>query len=126
MINVAIALGGLIFGYGLFKGQTQAMNARNNEHEKNNSAAHEDLEKKMSAQFKRIDKVAQDISNINGRMEKAISLEQAEAKFVSKTELLLHMKNLELTATNTNEKVNKLEVKLEDILEILSKRRSDV
>ena len=32
------------------------------------------------------------------------------------------MKNLELTATNTNNKVDKLEGKLEDILEILSNR----
>ena len=126
MINLAIALGGIVFGYGLFKGQMQAMDERAVEHDKNDKANHVDLERRISAQFKRIDGLAQDVANINGRMEKAISLEQAEAKFVSKTELLLHMKNLELTATNTNAKVDKLEGKLEDILEILSRRGNDV
>ena len=126
MINLAIALGGIVFGYGLFKGKMQAMDDRAIEHAKNDKTNHEDLERRISAQFKRIDAVSQDIANINGRMEKAISLEQAEAKFVSKTEMLLHMKNLELTAANTNAKVDKLEGKLEDILDILSDRRKHV
>lgn len=130
MINLAIAAGGIIFGYGLFKGQMTALSNRATEHEKADKDNHADLERRISAQFKRIDVVSTELATLKGQLDRAISLEQAEEKFVSKTEMLLHLKNLELAAANTNSKIDrventveKFEGKLEDILGILSERK---
>jgi hypothetical protein len=46
---------------------------------------------------------------------------KAEAKFVSKRELELHLKNIELMTKNTSQKVDKMEGKLEDLIEVLTK-----
>ena len=123
MINLGIAAGGIVFGYGLFKGKMQSAEDRASEHERASRENQADTERRMSAQFKRIDILALESANIKAKMNELLTLQQAEAKFVSKTELMLHMKNLELVAENTNGRVEKIEGKLEDILEILSNRR---
>lgn len=132
MINVGIALGGIIFGYGLFKGKMQAIDDRAIDHDKNDKINHLDLEKRISAQFKRIDTISLDNASMKSQLKEALTLKQAEEKFISKNELLLHMRNLELKAENTDNKIDRVEVavekfegKLEDIIGILSKRTSN-
>jgi hypothetical protein len=45
---------------------------------------------------------------------------RAEEKFVSKQELELHLKNIEITIIHTNKLVDKMSGKLEDVLSALS------
>ena len=84
MINLAIAIGGIVFGYGLFKGRIQAMDDRAIEHSDTNSRRYSDLERQIANIKLKAEETSLALTVVSGRLEKAISLEQAEAKFVSK------------------------------------------
>ena len=134
-MTAGIAVATLIFGYGMFKGRFQALEDRQDKHISDDTVFHSDLDRKLSAQFKRIDTLSIEVAQVKSDLGRALSLEKAEDKFVSKDELMLHIKNLELSTKNTDVKVDKLststkeqigkiEGKLDDIMDILIKKDS--
>ena len=116
IVNIGIVLAGAVFGYGFLRGKINAME----DEKKKFEASLGRTEKRLNDCFKDVDEIRKESALNKNNMATYLKLQEAEEKFVSKEELVLHLKNIELVTSNTNEKIDKVEGKLEDILDMLS------
>ena len=120
MVSAGMGVITLVFGYGMFKNKVQTLEGWANKHESLDSTFHADLERKMSAQFKRIDENTNDIVGLQAKCAAALDIERAEEKFVSKDELSLHLKNIESEMGHMNKSTDIIVGKLEDLTKAFS------
>ena len=120
MVNVAIAIVGIIGTYAVLRSRVERLEEDMEKHVTESSSNAKDLDRKLNAQFKKTDANVERIVVLEQNTVTHLDMEKAEAKFVSKLELELHLKNLELVAKNTNQKVEKMEGKLDDFLDTIS------
>jgi len=120
MANVVIAIVGVIGTYAVLRNRVERLEEDMKKHITENSSNAKDLDRKLNAQFKKTDANGERIVVLEQNTATYLDMTKAEAKFVSKLELELHLRNLELVAKNTNQKVEKMEGKLDDFLETIS------
>ena len=84
----------------------------------------EKMQDSINTGFKRLDTALNRITVLETGSKSHLDIREAEKKFVSKEELKLMMKNIELTADYTKQEIVKIEGKLDDILGILSLRKN--
>ena len=75
---------------------------------------------RIDAGFKRLDLIADRVTVVETKAQNHLDLPTAEKKFVSRIELNLHLKNIELTTSNTNEQVKDMVGKLSDLTVLLT------
>ncbi len=78
-----------------------------------------DMEARNNACFKSVDRCQDRVTVLERDTSTHLNLSKAEERFVSKAELELHLKNIETITTNTNQNVDKMMGKLEDLTDIL-------
>ncbi len=120
MVNIVIAIAGVIGTYAVLRNRVERLEEDMEKHITTSGTNSKDLDKKLNAQFKKIDANVERIVVLEQNTSTHLDMGKAEAKFVSKLELELHLKNLELVAKNTNQKVEKMEGKLDDFLDTIS------
>jgi len=120
MVNVAIAIVGIIGTYAVLRSRVERLEEDMKDHAALCSSSSKELDRKLNAQFKKTDANVERIVVLEQNTATHLDMGKAEAKFVSKLELELHLKNLELVAKNTNQKVEKMEGKLDDFLDTIS------
>jgi len=120
MVNVGIALAGIIGTYAVLRNRVERLEKDMSSHINTSKIDGNDLDRKLNAQFKRVDNCLERIVVLEQNTATHLDMNKAEEKFVSKKELELHLKNLELVTRNTNEKVEKMEGKLDELIEALS------
>jgi hypothetical protein len=116
--------------YGAFRTRLTRVETDVTRHLEADSEYHRDLDRKLNAQFKKLDAVNDKCIILEQQAGAHLTMAAAEAKFVQINELDLHLQKLDLRVKNTNEtigrvdsKVDKMEGKLEDILSLLMKKK---
>ena len=120
MVSAGMGVVTLVFGYGMFKNKVQTLEEWAKKHEELDTLFHSDLERKMSAQFRRIDDNTNDITEIKAKNINNLNIERAEEKFVSKDELSLHLRNIETQISHMNKSSETIVGKLEDLTKAFS------
>jgi hypothetical protein len=120
MVNIGIALAGIIGTYAVLRNKVDRLQTDLRDHSSTSQTGKRDLDRKLDAQFKRVDICTERITILERDTSTHLDMVKAEEKFVSKRELELHLKNIELMTKNTNQKVEKIEGKLEDLIEVLT------
>ena len=120
MMSAGVGLTTLVFGYGVFRSKMQSLEEWAKKHESLDSTFHSDLERKMSAQFRRIDENTNDIIELKANSANHLGIERAEEKFVSKDELSLHLRNIETQISHMNKSTDVIVGKLEDLTKAFS------
>ena len=120
MINLGLILLGGAATYGALRTRLIGVEKDLEKHKQHDDSYHGDMSRKQDAQFKRIDTTINRVTIVEQKISKFLDLEEAEKKFVSKRELELHLKNIELTTKNTSHQVDKIEGKLEELVALLS------
>ena len=120
MINLGLILLGGAATYGALRTRLISVEKDFKDHKRSDDTYHADMSRKQDAQFKRIDSTINRVTIVEQKISKFLDLEEAEKKFVSKRELELHLKNIELTTKNTSHQVDKIEGKLEELVALLS------
>jgi len=122
MITVVAIFTGVVGTYAVLRNRV----ARIEEENKSSSV-------KVEACFKRIDVNSENIIRLQKDTANHLDLVKAEETFVSKKELELHIKILELGMANistkvseTNDKVDSIEGKLGSLVELLTECRIDI
>lgn len=75
---------------------------------------------RIDAGFKRIDKLNDKVIILEQDSKSHLDLETAEAKFITRKELELHLEKIEIVTDSTNEQVKQVMGKQDDILDVLS------
>ena len=120
MISTAIAIAGGIATHATTRSKLGILKEDFKEHLQEDNVYHRDMDRKLDAQFKRVDSLTNRCTILEQADKSHLDIDTAEAKFVSKKELELHLKNIELVSQNTQKTVEKIEGKLEDIVEVLT------
>jgi len=119
MVNVVIGVGTLILGYGILKNKVSTIEERQNKHDEEDRIFHADLDRKMNAQFKRIDECNEVCLSLEAKIGNCLDLPKAELRFVSKEELALHIKNIDLELAHINKNSDIMMGKLDDLTSAL-------
>jgi len=119
MVNIGIVVVTGIGTYAVLKSRVERLEKDLAHHNKDDGIFHSELERKMTAQFRRIDECLKRITILERDTQTHLTMPKAEEKFVPKIELELHLKNIELQQNNTNEKLEKVDGNLEELLTIL-------
>lgn len=85
-----------------------------------NLTVNESVNKKLDAGFKRIDRLSDKLIILEQDSKFHLDLETAEAKFITRKELELHLERIEIVTSSTNDQVKQLMGKQDDILDALS------
>jgi len=120
IIQIGLALLSAAAIYGAFRTRVARLEVDLRGHIEASGLKKRDLDRKLDAQFKRVDTCTERVTILERDTSTHLDMIKAEEKFVSKKELELHLKNIELMTTNTNQKVEKIEGKLEDLIEVLT------
>jgi len=120
MVNVGIALAGIIGTYAVLRNRVERLEKDMAKHVEDASLDKSESDRKLSAQFKRLDSCTERVVVLEQSTATHLDMNKVEEKFVSKQELNLHLRNIELVAQNTNQKVEKMEGKLDELIEALS------
>jgi len=120
MVNVAIAIAGIIGTYAVLKTRVERLEVDLKGHIEAFGINKKEIYRRFDEQCKRVDSCTQRVTILERDTSTHLDMTKAEEKFVSKKELELHLRNIELMATNTNQKVEKIEGKLGDLVEILT------
>lgn len=117
--NVGIALVGAVGTFAVLKNRVTRLESDMSDYTDDSKVKAIELNRKLDAQFKKTDTVIERLIVLERDTATHLDMPKAEEKFVSKMELHLHLKNIELTTKNTNSMVEKMEGKLEDLVETL-------
>jgi len=120
MVNVAIAIAGIIGTYAVLKTRVERLEVDLKSHVETFGINKKEIYRRFDEQFKRVDDCIQRITILERDTSTHLDMTKAEERFVPKKELELHLKNIELMATNTNQRVEKMEGKLGDLIEVLT------
>ena len=118
MVNIGIVVVTGIGTYAVLKSRVERLEKDLAHHNKDDGIFHSELERKLTAQFKRVDECSKRITILERDTQTHLTMPKAEEKFVSKIELELHLKNIELQQNNINDKLGKVEGNLEELLNI--------
>ena len=118
MVNIGIVVATGIGTYAVLKSRVERLEKDLTHHNKDDGILHSELERKLTAQFKRVDECSERITILERDTQTHLTMPRAEEKFVSKIELELHLKNIELQQNNINEKLRKVEGNIEELLNI--------
>ena len=88
-------------------------------------ALHKDFTNRINSGFKRLDDVAIQVTVLERDTATHLTMQKAEVKFVSKAELALHLKNIELKTEHIDKSVSHIMGKQEDMMNFLSKNLSN-
>jgi len=126
-INLGIAITGAVATYAVLRNRVDRLEKDFAQYSNNSTLNNSDLDRKLSAQFNRVDTTIERVVVLEQNTATHLNMERAEEKFVSKKELELHFKNIEIIAKNTsskmddtNRRVEKMEGKLGELVELLS------
>jgi len=125
MVDLAIGVGTIIFGYGLFKGKVNALEESMAKHNEEDSVFHTDLERRLNAQFKRIDELHTKVLLTQAEANKHVDLPTIEEKFVSKRELELQLKNIDLELNYIAKTGTETAGKLDVLIDVVNKLVKD-
>jgi len=114
MLQIGSYLATILFAFALVKFET-----------KQHTKQIEDIKEQINTGFKRLDVALNRLTILESDTKSHLDLQEAEQKFVSKDELKLHLKIIENTTEYTKKEVDKMEGKLDDILNLLSSRGSE-
>lgn len=120
MVSIVIALAGLVFSYGFFKSQVKNIQDKQEAAEIDAKLFHSDLDKKLNAQFKKTDEALNRCTILESTSINHLTVQQAEDKFVLRSELNLHLKNIESELEHTNKNSDMIVGKLEDLTKAFS------
>ncbi|MFK5937737.1 MAG: hypothetical protein QM497_04980, partial [Sulfurimonas sp.] len=120
MVSVGIGVATLIFGYGVFRNKITNIEESFRKHEKDDVIYHTDQNRTQSAQFKRLDTISERCVALEALSSNHLDMQEAEQKFVSKDELQLHLKNIELVTNHTNKAVEQIMGKQDELMKALS------
>jgi len=120
MISAAFGIGTIIFGYGVFKSRIESLEHRVKSHDEDDATFHQDLDRKLNAQFRRIDEIGDRCTRIEADASSHLDLTTAEDKFVSKGELALHMKNIDKDIAHLTKNSDVMVGKLEELTKAFS------
>ena len=109
MVNIGIVVATGIGTYAVLKSRVERLEKDLLHHDKDDNILHSELERKLTAQFKRVDECSEKITILERDTQTHLTMPKAEEKFVSKIELELHLKNIELQQNNINDKLGKVE-----------------
>lgn len=121
MVNIFIALVGIVGTYSVLRSRVNRLEEDAKNHLKEDKLYHKDTDRKMDAQFRRIDEALNRCTILEQDANNHLDIKYADEKFVSKYELELKLKNIEDEAKHTSKTVDKIEGKLEELVSILSK-----
>jgi hypothetical protein len=121
MVNIAIALLGIAGTYSVLRNRVSRLEDDTNKHLEEDKMYHKDIDKKIDAQFKRVDEVLNRCTILEQNSIHNLKLTVAEEKFVSKDELKLTLEAMKIDFRHTAKTVDKIEGKLEELLSVLSK-----
>jgi|FLOH01.1.fsa_nt_gi hypothetical protein len=131
MINIVIALSGVVGTYAVLrfrvvrleedlKAHFMSDNRVREKEEITREVIHKDFLEKLNTGFKRLDTTADRVTVLERDTSTHLTMPIAEDKFVSKGELELHLKNIELKADHTNKVVDSMSGKLDELTILLS------
>jgi hypothetical protein len=128
MVSFAIALAGSVSTYAVLRYRVSANETVVDKHIENDKIISKDADKKLDAQFRRIDALSDKITVLEQERKTFLNIKNAEEQFVQNKELDLHLKTLELKMQFTKEtmetiqrSVEKTEGKLEELVSLLHK-----
>jgi len=132
MVTVVIALLGAVGTYAVLRNRVTRSEKDFEKHTDEYTIYKKDIDSRIDAGFKKTDICIERIIKLEQDTSTHLDLVKAEETFVSKKELELHIKILELGMTNisskvndTNNKVESIEGKLGDLVELLTECRID-
>ena len=125
MLELAMIIAGGAATYGALRSRLIAVEKALEKHINHDETYHSDISKKHDAQFKRIDSLSNRCTILEQNSTHHLDLNTAEEKFVSKKELDLRLRNIEIEARHTSKTVDKIEGKLEQVLFALSGGQDD-
>lgn len=127
MISAGIAVAGTVGTYSVIKYKVDAgaesINTLKNEikdYQQLNVKYREDTAVKINAAFKRIDDVANSVLVLERDTSNHLDLTKAEARFVPREELALHLRNIDSELTHINKNSEMMVGKLDDMTKALS------
>jgi len=120
MIELVMIIAGGAATYGALRSRLLTVEKALEKHINNDETYHSDISRKHDAQFKRIDALSNRCTILEQNSTHHLDLNTAEEKFVSKKELDLRLRNIEIEARHTSKTVDKIEGKLEQVLYALS------
>jgi len=94
-------------------------------HDVNDAQKHTNDNKRIDAGFKKIDSLSDKIIVLEQDTKFHLDLETAEAKFITRKELELHLEKIEIVTGSTNNQVKLLMGKQDDILDALAALSKD-
>ena len=129
MISLAIALLSSISTYAVLKYRVSATELLLNKHIESDKIEKKDLDRKLNAQFKRIDSINEKQTVLEQASKTFLDVEKAEEQFVQSRELELHLQALELkmqftkeTIVSIQQSIEKTEGKLEELVSLLHEK----
>jgi len=115
MITGVIAIASSVSTYAVLRSRVARIELDFKEHNEEDKLYHVDNERKMTAQFKRIDNISDKGLVLETRVNTMLSSETADEKFVSKAELNLHLKNIDTTMAHMSKSSDMIVGKLEEL-----------
>ena len=131
MINVAIAVSGVIATYAVLRSRVERLETDLSKHVErdeilhntesaNRSISHRESTSRFDAGFKRLDILSDRITVLERDTANHLDMPKAEERFVSHKELQLHMLNIENTLKHTDKQVEHMSGKLDELTRLLS------
>ena len=120
MINAGAMISVGIGTYAVLRSRVLRLEQDFKSHNEDDTLYHKDTERRMSAQFKRIDEISNTSIVLSTKVNSMLSAESADEKFVSKQELSLHLRNIENNIGHMNKSSDQIMAKLGKLTEDFS------
>lgn len=132
MINIVILIVGIVGTYAVLRARVSRLEKDYSDHIEQSEKRVSDIYLKINSEskevnlrvdagFKRLDTVSKEVTVLERDSAKFLDLPAAEARFVTRKELDLHLEKIEIITGNTNKEVGLLMGKQDSILDILHK-----
>ena len=115
MITMVIVIAGAIGTYAVLRNRVSRLEDDLKKYNEDDVMYHKDQDRKVGAQFKRIDDLQLQVNTIETKNLNHITLPVAEQKFVSKDELALHLKSIDNELAHMTKNSDAMLGKLEEL-----------
>lgn len=120
MISVVIAVIGVAVGYGVQRNRVARLEQDNKDQRTEYTEYKKETQGRIDAGFKRLDGLVNRVTILERDIEKALDLETAEKKFITRIEMTLHLEKIEIVTDNTSNELRVLQGKQDTVLDILN------
>jgi len=120
MVSGVIGIVTIVFGYGVFKNRLENIEDKFSLHSVDDATYHSDIDRKHSAQFRRIDELSERCVRLESSVINHLTITKAEEKFVSKDELALHIKNIDKDISHLTKNSDVMIGKIDEFKNVLS------